>query len=90
MGLTKEQADKIVINPQTVVGYAVNTASGAQPVVEAEELVKWAYRRLETWPDLLTACESLLKVYRLSRPQIFGTDPVEEEARAAISAAKGD
>ena len=39
--------------------------------------------------DLLTACEQLLKAYRLARPQVFGTDEHEMMARAAIALATG-
>lgn len=54
------------------------------------ELIKANACLIAAAPELLAACEMLLEAYRLSRPQVFGTDAVEEEARAAIAAAKGD
>ncbi|MDP2661324.1 MAG: hypothetical protein Q8R28_11415 [Dehalococcoidia bacterium] len=39
-------------------------------------------------PDLLEALRALLGVYRLKRPQIFGSDQWEETARAAIAKAE--
>lgn len=50
MGLTREQADKIEVTETTEVAYI----NGEK--IYAENLQKWAYRRLETWPDLLSAC----------------------------------
>jgi hypothetical protein len=34
---------------------------------------------------LVEACKALLKIYRLYRPQVAGTDAVEEDARAALA-----
>ncbi len=51
---TKKEADKIKIEPSTSMGI-INSGT-----VVAEDLPKWAYRRLESWPDLLEACKCLL------------------------------
>ncbi len=51
MGLTKEEASKIIVTETTEVAY-VNGEN-----IYAENLYKWAYRRLETWPELLDACK---------------------------------
>ena len=39
-------------------------------------------------PELLAALEGLVVRYRAVRPQIFGTDTHEQQARAAIARAK--
>jgi hypothetical protein len=46
-------------------------------------------RLISAAPDLLAMCEQLLSLYRLHRPQAFGTDATEEAARAAIAKAQG-
>ena len=48
--MTKEQADKIEIDEDVIVGF-----SGSGGDICAEQLAKWAYRRLETWPKMLDA-----------------------------------
>lgn len=40
-------------------------------------------------PELLEACKAALKTHRMERQQIFGTDALEEELRAAIAKAEG-
>lgn len=50
MALTREQADKIEIDENVIVGF-----SGTGGSICAEQLAKWAYRRLETWPKFLSA-----------------------------------
>lgn len=61
---------------------AVLSGEGCSPVE-----VKDNARLIAAAPLLLATCKSLLKAYRLARPQIFGTDAIEEEARAAIKTA---
>ena len=51
MALTREQADRIEIDEDVIVGF-----SGSGGDISAEQLSKWAYRRLKTWPALLEAC----------------------------------
>lgn len=58
MALTREQTNKIKINPDVIVGF-----SGTGGDICAEQLAKWAYRRLETWPDLLDACKEFDKSF---------------------------
>lgn len=55
MALTREQADKIEIDENVIVGF-----SGSGGDICAEQLAKWAYRRLETWPDLLEASKDFV------------------------------
>ena len=62
--LTKEQADKISINENMAI------ARQDGEIVRAGELYKWAYRRIETWPELkkqrdelLEACKELVMNY---------------------------
>jgi len=57
MSLTKEQADKIEVKRDTEVG-DLYSYEGAHHKICAEYLAKWAYRRLETWPAFLEACEA--------------------------------
>lgn len=49
--MNKKEANKIQVNRSTQVG-SINGVG-----IDAEDLEKWAYRRLKTWPELLTACE---------------------------------
>ena len=60
MALTREEADKIEIDEDVIVGF-----SGSGGDICAEQLAKWAYRRLETWPDLL---DTLRYIITLSQP----------------------
>lgn len=46
--LTKEQANKIIVTEDTQVGDGIS----------ADRLANWAYRRLETWPELVEACKN--------------------------------
>jgi len=55
MALTREQANKIKIERDTAIGF-----SGTVGTIRAEQLKKWAYRRLETWPDFLEGCKNAL------------------------------
>ncbi len=57
MGLTKEEANKIRIKKTTEVGCVASVSFCA------EDLYKWAYRRLETWPDLLEASKDFVSGY---------------------------
>ena len=59
MALTKEQANKIKIDPDVIVGFS---DSGGD--ICAEQLAKWAYRRLETWPDFLDCIQEILPVIK--------------------------
>lgn len=52
--LTAEQADKIEITEGTEVAYI-----NGEKIV-AENLKRWAYRRLKGWPNLLKACEEFV------------------------------
>jgi hypothetical protein len=54
MALTQEQADKIEIDEDMIVGFSLNGGD-----ICAGQLSRWAYRRLETWPDLLDALRNL-------------------------------
>ena len=56
MAITRKQADKIKIDGDVMVGF-----SGSGGDICAEQLAKWAYRRLETWPDLLKASKNFIK-----------------------------
>ena len=49
--MDREQGNKIKVNESTQVG-DINGIG-----IDAEDLQRWAYRRLETWPDLLDACK---------------------------------
>ena len=49
MGLTKEEANKIIVVEDTIVAYIVGAP------VFAENLQNWAYRRLEAFPKMLDA-----------------------------------
>lgn len=49
--MNREEADKIQIEAETMVSVS---ETGEHFV--AENLTCWAYRRVETWPDLLSAC----------------------------------
>jgi len=76
-----------------------------QVIDERGEIVARAYRDTEcrippterdcnmhliaSAPDLYEACKELLKKYRLYRPQIFGTDALECQARQALAKAEG-
>ncbi len=51
MVLTKKQSNKIKVAETTEVAYI----NGEK--IYAENLQKWAYRRLETWPELLATCK---------------------------------
>ena len=51
-----EQSNKIRITPDTEVAY-VNKDMILEKKVHAEDLAKWIYRRIDTFPDLLEACE---------------------------------
>ena len=59
MALTREQADKIKVTEDTEVG-DLCSYEGAHHKITAENLAKWAYRRLETWPDLLDLMQEIL------------------------------
>lgn len=48
--MNREQADKTEIDENVIVGF-----SGTGGDICAEQLAKWAYRRLKTWPALLDA-----------------------------------
>jgi hypothetical protein len=84
MKMDAETSNKIQVALDTEVAY-INGET-----IYAENLQRWAYRRLETWPALLDVCKELLKAYRLSRPQIFGTDDIEDSARKAIAQAESE
>ncbi len=53
--LTREEADKIQVIRDTKVA-CINGQK-----ITAEYLQKWAYRRLETWPDLLASNKILIQ-----------------------------
>lgn len=59
MTLTKEQANKIKVARDTEVG-DLCSYEGAHHKICAENLAKWAYRRLESWPDFLEGCKNAL------------------------------
>lgn len=59
MTLTKEQGNKIKVERDTEVG-DLCSYEGAHHKICAENLAKWAYRRLETWPDLLDIIQEIL------------------------------
>ena len=52
MAQTREQTDRIEIDEDVIVGFSVTGGD-----ISAEQLSKWAYRRLRTWPALLEACK---------------------------------
>ncbi|HDY88834.1 MAG TPA: hypothetical protein ENH82_12075 [bacterium] len=54
--MTREQADKIEIDADVIVGYSANGGD-----IDAEQLARWAYRRLETWPALLVALQAIIE-----------------------------
>ena len=59
------------------------------PAYEHDQAEEDANARLiAAAPELLAALEGLLAQYRLTRPQIFGTDGHEQTALAAIAKAK--
>ena len=49
--MNREESNKIKVNRSTQVG-DINGIG-----IDAEDLQRWAYRRLETWPDLLELAE---------------------------------
>lgn len=49
---------------------------------------KFIVRACNSHDELLEACKAALKQHRLERRQIFGTDALEEQLRAAISKAE--
>lgn len=55
--LTKEEGNKIKVADDTEVAYI----NGEK--IYAENLQKWAYRRLLTWPALFEACQALSDTY---------------------------
>jgi len=55
MALTREQADNIKIDEDTIVGF-----SGSGGDICTEQLARWAYRRLEKWTDLRNACKAII------------------------------
>lgn len=86
MALTKEQADRIKVDLQTIVG----AAAEGKPIT-AEELKRWAYRRLVSWPDLLKACEGFVKLWPERDGQIKAMPEVTacwRQAKAAVAKAK--
>ncbi len=91
MGMTKEEANKIRIESETVVaGYISDDMILAKKVC-AENLNKWAYRRLETWPDLLLACKQALEVvdcYTIGSKDAEDKKPVAKLLKIAITNAE--
>jgi len=55
MALTKEQADKIKVDEDVIVDFSMNGGD-----ISAEQLAKWTYRKLETWPSLLNLCKEFI------------------------------
>jgi len=58
MALTREQSNKIKVDENTEVACIYGEK------IYADNLQKWAYRRLETWPDLFEALKDLQKAVR--------------------------
>lgn len=54
MRLTKKEADKIKVYEDTEVAHIDGKT------IYADNLKKWAYRRLETWLDMLEVCKELV------------------------------
>ena len=70
MALTKEQSNKIKVTEITEVGYI----NGEK--IYAENLQKWAYRRLETWPELLDACKYTIEQLKSVKGKAFPIMPI--------------
>lgn len=47
-------------------------------------------RAVNSHAQLVAALENTIEAYRIIRPQIFGTDIIEQKARRALSLAKGE
>lgn len=77
MAMTRKQADNIKIDEDIIVGF-----SGSGGDVRAEQLAKWAYRRLEKWPELLDA---LKRAYFL-----LETNCIKDDYFAALRMGLGD
>lgn len=90
--LSKEEADKIKVDENTPMGFV-----NCHPIV-AEDLPKWAYRRLESWPELLDACkmyQERIELFRKMNPDIIiklgsglGLTQAEEKGKDAIAKAE--
>ena len=76
MALTKEQSNKIKIDGDVIVGF-----SGSGGDICAEQLARWAYRRLETWPDLFEASKDFISGWKHFCDCIdFGKSNLDAEA----------
>ncbi len=76
MAMTREQADKIEIDEDVIVGF-----SGSVGDICAEQLARWAYRRLETWPALLATCKDFIFLEK--------TNMTKKQVQLRIDIAKG-
>jgi len=88
--MTNEEMNKIQITRETEIG-DLCSYEGAHHKIVAENLAKWAYRRLETWPDSMAACRKLVRFCESKeRLNEDGVCPVEayELAKAAITKSK--
>jgi len=81
MALTREQGNKIKIDGDVMVGF-----SGSGGDICAEQLAKWAYRRLELWPDLLKVCEELISFCE-SKERLIADDACPTKAYKLAKAA---
>ena len=71
MALTKEQANKIKVTRDTPLG-DLCSFEGAHHSIYGDDLAKWAYRRIETWPDLLHCIQEILPVIKcLKQSEIY-------------------
>lgn len=62
MMLTRKQGNEIKVDCSTQIG-SINGIG-----IDAEDLERWAYRRLETWPELLGVLKLVLDVALLEIP----------------------